>query len=75
MQTECTGKLGFHDTHFWYPYSGDNPLLKGVTFNIPAGKTIGIVGSSESGKSVYLDLVMRLYDVSNGAIVRVDFSE
>jgi ABC-type multidrug transport system fused ATPase/permease subunit len=69
---ECRGEIGFHDAQFWHSYSGgDSPLLKGVTFTIKPGQTIGIVGSSESGKSTYLDLIMRLFDAQNGTIVRI----
>lgn len=43
-------------------------ILNGVTMEIPAGKTVAIVGSSGSGKSTILRLLYRFYDPSNGSI-------
>ena len=53
--------VGFHkeDMH---------EILSGITFNIPAGKTLGIMGSTGSGKSSVISLLERLYDVTEGSI-------
>ncbi|KAI6215312.1 hypothetical protein M3Y94_00370900 [Aphelenchoides besseyi] len=51
-----------------FGYSPDNPILKGISFEIPAGKTIALVGPSGSGKSTIIRLLYRLYNVDEGTI-------
>jgi len=51
-----------------FSYS-DMPVLKNVSFVIPKGKTIALVGVSGVGKSTIADLVPRFYDVKNGAVL------
>lgn len=46
----------------------DEPILKNVSFEIPAGKTIALVGESGSGKSTIADLLPRFYDIQEGSI-------
>ena len=46
----------------------ERTILNGITMNIPAGKTVAIVGSSGSGKSTILRLLYRFYDASSGSI-------
>ena len=46
----------------------ERTILNGVTMEIPAGKTVAIVGSSGSGKSTILRLLYRFYDASDGTI-------
>jgi len=57
----------FEDVRF--AYDPDRPILKGLTFDVPAGKTVAIVGPSGAGKSTISRLLFRLYDVSSGKIV------
>ncbi|MDJ1171582.1 ABC transporter ATP-binding protein [Roseofilum sp. BLCC_M154] len=60
------GEVVFEDVSFAY---GDRlPVLNHVSFTIPAGKTIAIVGSTGSGKSTLVKLLLRLYEVQNGTI-------
>jgi ATP-binding cassette, subfamily B, bacterial MsbA len=47
---------------------GDRDVVRDVTFDIPRGKTIALVGSSGSGKSTMLDLLMRFYDPAVGSV-------
>ncbi|MEQ1724276.1 MAG: ABC transporter ATP-binding protein/permease, partial [Pseudobdellovibrio sp.] len=51
-----------------FSYSKERQILKDVSFKIPAGKTLAIVGPSGSGKSTIARLLFRFYDVSEGAI-------
>ena len=51
-----------------FHYQKDREILKNVSFKIPAGKTLAIVGPSGSGKSTIARLLFRFYDVTSGAI-------
>jgi len=60
------GVVSFKDVHF--SYDPDREILKGVSFEVPAGKTVAIVGPSGAGKSTLSRLLFRFYDVKSGAI-------
>lgn len=63
------GEIEFQDVHFAYP--DGTVALKGLSFAARPGETVAIVGASGAGKSTVFNLLMRLYDVSEGA-VRID---
>jgi ABC-type transport system involved in Fe-S cluster assembly fused permease/ATPase subunit len=63
------GDVSFEDVHFGYDER--RTILKGVSFRIPAGKTVAVVGPSGSGKSTIGRLLYRFYDVDEGTI-RID---
>ena len=58
--------LKFEDVHFHY--DTDRPILKGISFEVPAGKTIAVVGPSGAGKSTISRLIFRFYDVTGGRV-------
>lgn len=51
-----------------FHYDADRPILKGVSFEVPAGKTVAVVGPSGAGKSTISRLLYRFYDVTGGRI-------
>ncbi|MHB1101315.1 MAG: ABCB family ABC transporter ATP-binding protein/permease [Devosia sp.] len=58
--------IKFEDVKFHY--DADRPILKGISFEVPAGKTIAVVGPSGAGKSTISRLLYRFYDVIEGRI-------
>jgi ATP-binding cassette, subfamily B, heavy metal transporter len=60
------GTIAFKDVHFHY--DPERSILKGIDFEVPAGKTIAIVGPSGAGKSTISRLLFRFYDVTGGAV-------
>jgi ATP-binding cassette subfamily B protein len=60
------GKVEFRNLSFQYPESSF--AIRGVNLSIPAGATVGIVGPVGSGKSSFVSLIMRLFDVHDGTL-------
>jgi ATP-binding cassette, subfamily B (MDR/TAP), member 1 len=58
----------FDNVHFAYPLRSNVPVLKGVSLDFWKGKTVAIVGSSGSGKSTIISLLLRLYDATKGVV-------
>jgi ATP-binding cassette subfamily B protein len=67
--TEGPGEVVFD--HVTFAYDPRRPILQDVSFTVPAGKTIAVVGASGAGKSTLARLMFRFYDVTGGAI-RID---
>ena len=61
------GAIAFE--HVSFAYDVERPILKDVSFNVPAGKTVAIVGPSGAGKSTISRLLYRFYDVTAGRII------
>ncbi|TQF77338.1 ABC transporter ATP-binding protein/permease [Elioraea sp. Yellowstone] len=64
--TVTAGEVRFEDVHF--AYRPDREILHGVSFTVPPGATVAIVGSSGAGKSTISRLLFRFYDVNAGRI-------
>ncbi|MGM4908979.1 ABCB family ABC transporter ATP-binding protein/permease [Rhizobium sp. 768_B6_N1_8] len=60
------GTISFKDVHF--AYDAARPILKGISFEVPAGKTVAVVGPSGAGKSTLSRLLYRFYDIQSGSI-------
>lgn len=63
--------IEFRDVSFHYPGDGAEPrwVLRHVSFTVPAGATVGVVGATGSGKSALLDLLPRIHDPQEGDIL------
>ena len=61
------GTIRFENVRF--AYAPDRRILKGITFDVPAGKTVAVVGPSGAGKSTISRLLFRFYELSSGRIL------
>jgi ATP-binding cassette subfamily B protein len=64
--------LEFRGVSFHYPTRGDEEprwVLRDISFTLPAGGTLGVVGATGSGKSALIDLIPRVYDPQQGEIL------
>ncbi|WP_370392008.1 ABC transporter ATP-binding protein [uncultured Winogradskyella sp.] len=66
--TPIKGAIEFKNVSFTYPDTNIE-ALHNISFSLPAGDTLAILGKTGSGKSTILDLIGRLYDVDNGIIL------
>ncbi|MBA2688114.1 MAG: ABC transporter ATP-binding protein [Gemmatimonadaceae bacterium] len=64
--------IEFRNVGFKYPPRGENEapwVLRNVSFSVPAGATLGVVGATGSGKSALVELIARIYDPQEGQIL------
>jgi ABC-type multidrug transport system fused ATPase/permease subunit len=52
----------------WFEYAPDNPVLSGMTLDVPAGQTVALVGTTGAGKTTIAKLIARFYDPDSGSI-------
>ncbi len=60
------GDIRFDNVTFGY---GDTPVLKHISLSVEAGKTLGIMGPTGSGKTSLISLIARLYDINEGSVL------
>ena len=63
------GSIEFDNVSFKYSDKAKNRVLKDINIKIDAGEMIGIIGGTGSGKSSFVNLIPRLYDVSSGKVL------
>ena len=63
------GSIEFRDVSFSYSATAEKPVLEHINLSIRSGETIGIIGGTGSSKSSLVNLISRLYDVSEGAVL------
>lgn len=61
------GNVSFENVDFYYPDTGIH-AIKGLNLDIKAGEKIAVIGKTGSGKTTIAQLILRMYDVSNGAV-------
>ncbi|GMR48617.1 hypothetical protein PMAYCL1PPCAC_18812, partial [Pristionchus mayeri] len=67
-QTNARGRIVLDNVKFRYPSRPDVPILKGISFVVEPGETVALVGSSGSGKSTIVSLLLRYYDLEGGRL-------
>ena len=66
-ETPTNGRIEFTDVTFGFP-GAEKPVVSGVSFVAEPGQTTAIIGSTGAGKTVLLNLMLRLYDAQSGGI-------
>jgi ATP-binding cassette subfamily B multidrug efflux pump len=67
--TVQSGKIEFRNVYFKYYKNNEKWILEDINFLIEPGETVGIIGSTGSGKSTLVQLIPRLYDVDRGEVL------
>lgn len=67
-KTVQTGSVEFKDVTFRYYKNSDAPVLDHVNLSIASGETVGIIGSTGSGKTTLVSMIARLYDPDEGSV-------
>ena len=67
-ETIPDGSISFENVDFSYTNDPDKLVLKNLSFTVQSGQTVGIIGGTGSGKTSLIQLIPRLYDVTNGNI-------
>lgn len=62
------GDVSFNDVNFRYSLEAENNAVSNININIKSGQFVGIIGSTGSGKTSLVNLICRLYDVSEGEV-------
>lgn len=54
--------------HVWFAYKGEDWILRDISFTLENSQTLALVGSTGSGKSTFVNLILRFYDIQKGVI-------
>lgn len=68
-ETKTKGYIEFKNVTFAYPGHSQEPVIRNVSFTASPGETVAFIGSTGSGKSTLIQLILRFYDVSDGEIL------
>lgn len=68
-KTVNDGLIEFKNVTFRYYKNSEEPVLDNINLTIPAGKTVGIIGSTGCGKTTLVSMIPRLYDADEGEIL------
>ena len=68
-KTVDSGNIEFRDVSFRYYKSSEDLVLKKINLRIESGQTVGIIGSTGSGKTTLVSMIPRLYDVDEGQVL------
>ena len=68
-KTVDSGKIEFRDVSFRYYKDNKEPVLSHINFQIESGQTLGIIGSTGSGKTSLVQMIPRLYDADEGQVL------
>ena len=68
LMAVADGSVSFKNVEFSYFDKYEEPVLKNINIDIPAGSTVGIIGPTGSGKTTLVNLLSRLYDVNGGSV-------
>lgn len=66
---DLTGKISFENVRF--SYIKDEPVLKGISFDVKQGETVAVVGATGAGKSTIINLLNRFYNIDSG-VIKID---
>ena len=66
LASDQAASVTFQDVNF--SYVPGHPVIRDFTLNVPTGKTVALVGSTGSGKTTVVNLLMRFYDIDSGSI-------
>lgn len=56
----------------WFAYNQDDYVLKNISFQLPAGETLAIVGATGSGKSSTISILGRFYDIDTKGAIKME---
>lgn len=68
VMTVADGSVDFEGVNFKYSAAAKRNSLEGIDLHIKSGMTVGVIGGTGSGKTTFVQLIPRLYDVTDGAI-------
>ncbi|MCL2285371.1 MAG: ABC transporter ATP-binding protein/permease [Firmicutes bacterium] len=68
IPADFNNSIRFNNVSFTYPGGGDNPVLQDISFTLPAGETLGVLGSTGAGKTSLVQLIPGFYQPNSGEV-------